>query len=200
MGVRRHFASPLAPLQRSWRGERLGEGSNGLGGGGLVEGSAGWERDVRKTWRAREFRKTQTPAERAAWEILRNRRLLGRKFRRQHPLCGFIVDFYCPTLNLVLEINGDVHTHPAQVDYDRHRTAVLEDHGLTVIRITNDDVNEATLQHLITPLLPPGTPKSPPEPTKRVPPLQVPWRGGQGVRPQRCPFGDTNRSITKPVG
>ena len=139
-----------------------------------------WERDVRKTWRAREFRKTQTPAERAAWEILRNRRLLGLKFRRQHPLCGFIVDFYCPTLNLVLEIDGDVHTHPVQIDYDRHRTAVLEGHGLTVIRITNDDVNEATLQHLITPLLPNGTPHHPPNPPREFPLSRSPGEGARG--------------------
>lgn len=61
--------------------------------------------DPSKLERARQLRWRQTPAERRAWQLLRNRRLLGLKFRRQHRIRGFIVDFYCHELQLVLEID-----------------------------------------------------------------------------------------------
>ena len=81
---------------------------------------------------------------------MRNRRLHGLKFRRQHVLYGFIADFYCPALSLVLEIDGTVHTTPSQIEYDRQRTTILEGHGLTVIRVKNEDVNEAALSRLVS--------------------------------------------------
>ncbi len=86
-----------------------------------------------KVVRAREFRRRATPAERAAWKILRNRQLHGLKCRRQHLLHGFIVDFYCPSLNVVLEIDGGLHTPEDQKAADKHRTALLEAGDLTVI-------------------------------------------------------------------
>src|SRR5881392_1368473 len=59
--------------------------------------------------RARELRHNPTPAERHAWTLLRNRGILGLKFRRQHVLHGFIVDFYCPSERIVIELEGGVH-------------------------------------------------------------------------------------------
>ena len=74
--------------------------------------------DAIKLFIARQLRSDGLPTERFAWSLLRNRRILGLKFRRQHTLHGFIVDFYCPQLRLVLELDGAGHDHPAQTGYD----------------------------------------------------------------------------------
>jgi very-short-patch-repair endonuclease len=88
--------------------------------------------------RARELRQPQTPAEAKLWQRLRNRQIGGHKFRRQHPIDRFIVDFYCDERKLVIEIDGDSHTD--QVEYDALRTEWLNRHGYRVVRFTNDDV------------------------------------------------------------
>jgi len=64
--------------------------------------------------------------ERKAWEILRDRRVLGFKFRRQHIIHGFIVDFYCHELKLILEIDGKGHASAERIQYDAARTQRLE--------------------------------------------------------------------------
>jgi very-short-patch-repair endonuclease len=88
--------------------------------------------------RARELRQPQTPAEQRLWAALRNRHLEGFKFRRQHPIGRFIVDFYCYECALVVEIDGD--SHVAQMEYDQARTEWLSDRGNRVLRFTNQDV------------------------------------------------------------
>jgi very-short-patch-repair endonuclease len=88
--------------------------------------------------RAKELRREPTPAERKLWAYLRYDRLGGLRFRRQQPVGPFIVDFCCATRQLVIEIDGD--SHAEQVEYDESRTAYLEEHGYTVIRFTNEDV------------------------------------------------------------
>src|SRR2546422_10909214 len=88
-------------------------------------------------------------AERRAWNLLRNRRMLGLKFRRQHVIAGFIVDFYCAELRLVLEIDGSGHSGGAQSDYDAARTANLEARGYRVVRIRNDALQEDALKSLL---------------------------------------------------
>jgi len=98
---------------------------------------------------ARDLRSHPAAAERTAWRLLRNRRMLGLKFRRQHPLKGLIVDFYCAEQRLVLEIDGGVHDRPAQAEYDRARTTWLEGHGLRVLRIRSRDVSRARLEQLL---------------------------------------------------
>lgn len=105
-----------------------------------------------KLRRAREFRKRPTAAERRAWELLRDRRILGVKFRRQHCIRGFVVDFYCHELRLVLEIDGPVHHTPEQKAYDAERTAILEGLGLRVVRIPNETVARETLLAVLSPL------------------------------------------------
>jgi very-short-patch-repair endonuclease len=87
---------------------------------------------------AERMRAEQTPSEAILWEQLRNNRLLGLKFRRQQPIDGFIVDFYCHAISLVIEVDGAVHTDQQQ--YDRERDAILQQRGLTIVRITNDEI------------------------------------------------------------
>ncbi|MBE2235569.1 MAG: endonuclease domain-containing protein [Anaerolinea sp.] len=88
--------------------------------------------------RARELRQPQTPAEQRLWNALRDRRLGGFKFRRQHPIDRFIVDFFCHECSLVIEADGD--SHATQVEYDQARTEWLNDRGYTVVRFTNQDI------------------------------------------------------------
>ena len=85
---------------------------------------------------AAESRRHATPAEAALWQCLRGRKLLGVKFRRQHPIAGFIVDFYAAAHGLALEIDGDVHD--AQKDEDNRRSEILAAHGVRVLRMRND--------------------------------------------------------------
>ena len=91
------------------------------------------------TARARENRKNPTPAEKKLWyEVLQNGRLSGFKFIRQKPLDEFIVDFYCASLMLAIEIDGD--SHAEQAGYDEYRTHKLNALGVRVVRYTNADV------------------------------------------------------------
>jgi len=90
---------------------------------------------------ARALRHRPTPAERHAWTLLRNRGILGLKFRRQHVLHGFIVDFYCASERMVIELEGSPHDGAAQQIYDRARAALLTAAGYRVIRIRNKDVS-----------------------------------------------------------
>ncbi|MFN8398666.1 MAG: endonuclease domain-containing protein [Anaerolineales bacterium] len=89
--------------------------------------------------RARELRQPQTPAEATLWRHLRNRNL-KYKFRRQHPIYRFIIDFYCAEAKLLIEIDGDSHLVKEQIEYDKARTEYLEALGYKVIRFTNNDV------------------------------------------------------------
>lgn len=111
--------------------------------------------------RAREMRRPQTPAEATLWQALRKRHL-GYKFRRQHPIDRFIIDFYCAEAKLCLEIDGPSHFEAAQQEYDAARTAHLEAQGYHLIRFTNNEVRynlEAVVDKIIqtiTTLIKPG--------------------------------------------
>ena len=113
-----------------------------------------------KTTRAREFRKAPTAAEALAWEHLRDRGVLGLKFRRQRPVIGFIVDFYCASHALVVEIDGGIHADEQAAAADHDRTTALNAHGITVVRIANEHVTHPNLTHLIQRALPPLSPSS----------------------------------------
>lgn len=89
---------------------------------------------------ARENRKRSTRPEQYLWSRLRNRRLFGYKFRRQHPIYPYIVDFACLQVKLVVEVDGNSHFTPKAQAYDARRTAHLEKQGYTVIRFTNREV------------------------------------------------------------
>ena len=90
--------------------------------------------------KARKLRQNMTPAEKMLWKLLRNRKFKGLKFRRQHPIDKYIVDFICVEKKLVVEADGEIHKKADQIKYDRERTADLESHGLKVIRFTNDEI------------------------------------------------------------
>lgn len=98
---------------------------------------------------ARKLRKKQTPTEQILWECLRGRRLAGLKFRRQHPIDKFIADFYCHEARLVVEVDGAVHREKNQIERDALRTEVLSRLGLSVVRVTNTEV-ETALRKVLT--------------------------------------------------
>ena len=88
---------------------------------------------------ARNNRKNSTVAEQKIWqELLRNKQFFNLKFIRQKPIDGYIVDFYCSDLQLVIEIDGD--SHAETFEYDTERTRILEAYGLTVVRYTNHEI------------------------------------------------------------
>ena len=97
---------------------------------------------------ARLLRKNLTPEETIMWDLLRNRSLTGYKFLRQHPIKVwetngryhfYYADFYCAEMKLVVEIDGLIHT--LQEDYDKARDQVMLELRLTVLRVTNEEVN-----------------------------------------------------------
>lgn len=89
--------------------------------------------------RARELRKDMTYAEKRLWQYLRNGQLDGARFRRQHAVDTYIVDFFCAKSKLVIEVDGD--SHAAQMEYDAARTQWLnEQHHYRVLRFTNQEV------------------------------------------------------------
>ncbi len=90
--------------------------------------------------RARELREKQTPAEAMLWELLRNRQLLGFKFRRQHQFGDYIADFYCHEAQLVIECDGAVHEPNEQWHHDQNRDAYMIAQGLRVVRFSNDRI------------------------------------------------------------
>ncbi|MEK7353219.1 MAG: endonuclease domain-containing protein [Chloroflexota bacterium] len=87
---------------------------------------------------ARQMRKESTDAERVLWRHLRRRQLLGHRFRRQHSVERFIVDFYCAEAGVVVEVDGPIHQYSREED--RIRQAYIESVGLRVLRFSNDQV------------------------------------------------------------
>jgi len=74
------------------------------------------------------------------WEALRNRRLAGARFRRQHTIDGFIADFVCIDAELVIEVDGTIHDDTDQRDYDAQRQRWIESRGFSVLRFRNHEV------------------------------------------------------------
>jgi very-short-patch-repair endonuclease len=101
--------------------------------------SAQWRKlkDVTKT-----MRKNPTPAEDALWQQLRRRQMCGLRFRRQHTISGFVVDFVCLPKQLVIEVDGGVHDMKEQRQYDEERQCILEGLGYHVLRFSNQAVLE----------------------------------------------------------
>ena len=95
---------------------------------------------------ARKFRKEPTSIEAQVWEWLRDRRMLGLKFRRQQIIEGFIADFYCAELRLALEIDGTVHDTPEAHAYDEARDAAFNGKNIQVLRICNDHCTQSFIQ------------------------------------------------------
>ena len=93
---------------------------------------------------AQNLRKHQTPAEQLLWSKLRSRRLSDCKFRRQHPIDNFVLDFYCSKARLAIEIDGGQHLEEINLARAQERTNYLNQKGIRVIRFWNHDV----LEHL----------------------------------------------------
>jgi len=91
--------------------------------------------------KAKQLRENMTDAEIILWERLKENKL-GVRFKPQHPIRYFIADFYCHALNLIIEIDGEIHDY--QREYDSERTEILNNHGITVLRFTNDEVVNKT--------------------------------------------------------
>ena len=91
---------------------------------------------------ARTLRKRQSDAEARLWRVLRNRQLARWKFRRQHPIDRYIVDFVTLDGKLILEVDGETHSTAEQLAQDDERTRVLSSLGFHVVRVTNVDIYE----------------------------------------------------------
>ncbi len=90
--------------------------------------------------RAKAMRKAPTSAEDKLWRMLRSRRYREAKFRRQHAIGSYVVDFACVSARVVVEVDGPSHADPEQVAFDAERTAFLERAGWRVARIPNEFV------------------------------------------------------------
>lgn len=95
---------------------------------------------IEKQKLAREFRKELTFAENRFWQMVRNRKLLNLKIRREHPIGPFIADFYCHELKLVIEIDGGIHLNPLVKERDISREYYMRTLGLSIFRFTNEVV------------------------------------------------------------
>ncbi len=113
---------------------------------------------------ARRFRNSPTRGEAQLWQALRNRRLDGKKFRRQHPIRQFIVDFYCADSHLVVEVDGPIHKGRSEQDGEREE--VVKSTGVRILRVKSEDVEtdlSAVLEQIRGALSP-----SPPAPLPRA--------------------------------
>jgi very-short-patch-repair endonuclease len=88
----------------------------------------------------RQLRRNATDAERMLWVYLRDSQLEGKKFRRQHGIGKYILDFYCPEVRLAIELDGESHERTDQQIHDEERTQWLEHLDITVIRYSDDEV------------------------------------------------------------
>jgi very-short-patch-repair endonuclease len=90
----------------------------------------------------KQLRNNMTYSEVRLWSCLKNKQLKGRRFRRQHSIGDYIVDFFCYSENLVIEVDGDSHNNPASQQNDAKRDQFLVDHGFKVIRIEALDIKD----------------------------------------------------------
>ena len=90
--------------------------------------------------RAKYLRQHMTSAEKKVWEFVKNKNVLGAKFRAQHPLGVYIADFYCHKIRLIIEIDGEIHENEEQKEYDIERNRDLNNWDIELIRFTNFQV------------------------------------------------------------
>ena len=96
-------------------------------------------KEIKKQF-ARDLRKSQTLAETQVWKLLRSRRYLEYKFRRQHVIEGFVIDFFCKELKLGIEVDGGIHQN--RKEYDSIRQMIIESEGIKIIRISNTEIKK----------------------------------------------------------
>lgn len=109
----------------------------------------------------RDLRKRQTETERKLWSVLRNRQLCGMKFRRQYAIDRYVVDFYseavlqsmyCPEYKIAIEADGGQHYDVKNIERDRIRTKIINQHGIKVLRFSDADIltkAEAVCEHIL---------------------------------------------------
>jgi len=91
---------------------------------------------------AHALRKNMTDAEKILWKRLKDKGIFKVKFRRQHPVDIFVLDFYCHELKLAIEVDGEIHLSTETREYDDGRTYELEKYGIKIIRFTNEQIFE----------------------------------------------------------
>ncbi|HLP51659.1 MAG TPA: endonuclease domain-containing protein [Chitinophagales bacterium] len=91
---------------------------------------------------AREMRRSSTDAEEKLWKFIRDRKLSAAKFRRQHAISFFVLDFYCHEVKLCVEVDGGIHKDSENRKYDEARTIALKELGITVVRFSNEAVEK----------------------------------------------------------
>jgi very-short-patch-repair endonuclease len=116
------------------------------------------------TDRAKTLRREATSAEKILWNALRGKQMAGLKFRRQQPVGNFIVDFFCASERLVIELDGASHEEKSEKDGARQR--FLEEQGLRVLRFLNEDV-EKNLDGVLETIHQMGNCGAPPQPLPR---------------------------------
>ena len=130
--------------------------------------------------RARELRQFSPEAERLLWRHLRDRRLGGYKFRRQHPVGPYFADFACVEARLIIELDGGQHYEPDAIDADTYRTQVLAAHGFHVLRFDDRQMLSETAAVLNT--IHDWLQSNHPHPD----PLPL---AGEGIEPKETPHG-----------
>ena len=143
-GVNNKAGSFFAPYEfyYGWRespspqGRGGGEGTKKQSGGTNFRGNFNYGKLKE---RARELRQNQTPAEEMMWGLVRNRQVADLKFRRQHQIGPYIVDFYCNELRLIVELDGGYHFEPAQIEKDKKREADLRSLDFQILRFENKE-------------------------------------------------------------
>jgi very-short-patch-repair endonuclease len=143
-------------------GRWLGAASRRDGRGDAVADGKSYER-------AKTFRRALTPPEARLWVRLRRRSLSDLRFRRQHPVGPYILDFYCAAARLAVEVDGEVHGQADQAERDVRRDAWLAGRGVRVIRLRAEDVRvqlDDVLEFIVREATGRLTPASPP-PSRR---------------------------------
>ncbi|HPE54865.1 MAG TPA: DUF559 domain-containing protein [Bacteroidales bacterium] len=135
----------------------------------------------------KELRKNLTPAEATLWTILQKKKLDGRKFRRQHSVSNYILDFYCPSEHLAIELDGEVHNTVSAAEYDAERDLFLLHTGIKVLRFENKMVFEQP-DMLLEAIRQEFGKNQPPRPQADTPPLE----GGEPGELQTLPNIDIN--------
>ena len=92
--------------------------------------------------KAKLLRLNMTSSEKILWTKLNNNQILGLRFKSQHPINQFIADFYCHSIQLVIEIDGEIHNSVKNIEYDSGREFEMKKFGITTLRFTNDKVIE----------------------------------------------------------
>lgn len=92
--------------------------------------------------KAFELRNNMTEAEEALWEVLRNREIFKARWKPQHPIDIFIVDFYCHKYKLAIEIDGEIHLNKEVMEHDEGRAYDIEKLGIKIIRFSNNEIFE----------------------------------------------------------